>query len=69
MTVLVNYSKMSVYPVRGVHPPEVMMHFPPCFIFLPVSEKFSHSLENVPNFTFSRKLFRFSSAKISCELF
>ena len=32
-------------------------------------EKFSDSVENVPNFTFSRKISRFSSAKISDDLF
>src|SRR6218665_1964426 len=32
-------------------------------------EKFSESVENVPNFTFSRKISRFSSAKISDDLF
>src|SRR6218665_3937734 len=51
---------------RGVHPPpEAMMHFSPVSDFPPVSEKCSHSVENFSNVTFSRKKFRFSSAKIS----
>jgi len=42
---------------------------PPVSDFLPISEKFSDSIENFPNVTFSRKFFRFSSAKISDDLF
>src|SRR6218665_310534 len=34
-------SGSSTIATRGVHPPETMMHFPPCFRFPPVSEKFS----------------------------
>jgi len=41
----------------------------PLFQIPSVSEKFSHSVENFPNFTFSRKIFRFSSTKISDDLF
>ena len=44
------------------------MHFPFCFRFSPIFEKFSDSVENFQNFTFSRKRFRFSSAKISYDL-
>ena len=54
---------------RGVHPPEAIIHFPPCFRFPPIFDKFSDSEENFQNFTFSRKFFRFSSAKISDDLF
>src|SRR6218665_1135903 len=43
-----------------------MMHFPPVSDFPPTFEKFSDSVEN---FTFSRKISRFSSAKISDDLF
>src|SRR6218665_2487719 len=50
---------------RGVHPPEAMMHFPTCFRFPPIFEKFSDSVENFQNFTFSRKI----SAKISDDHF
>ena len=46
-----------------------MMHFPPFFRFPPIFEKFSDSVENFQNFTFSRKNFRFSSAKISYDVF
>src|SRR6218665_220174 len=46
-----------------------MMHFPPCFRFFPIFEKFSESVENFPSFTFSRKICPFSSAKISDDLF
>jgi len=30
-----------VTSVRGVHPPEAMMHLPPCFRFPPIFETFS----------------------------
>jgi len=44
--------------------------FSPCFGFFPRFPKhFSDSVENFPNFTFSRKISRFSSAKISDDLF
>src|SRR6218665_3546872 len=62
-----NYVVLPVY--RGVHPPETMIHFPPCFRFPPIFEKISDSVENFPNFTFSRTIFPFSSAKISHDLF
>ena len=48
--------------------PEATMHFP-LFLIPPISENLSDSVENYPNFTFSRKIFRFSSAKISDDLF
>ena len=54
---------------RGVHPPEVIMHFPPVSDFPLFSKKNSDSVENFQNFTFSRKISRFSSAKISDDLF
>jgi len=37
--------------------------------FPPIFDKFSDSVENFQTFTFSRKMFRFSSAKISDDLF
>src|SRR6218665_2104923 len=46
-----------------------MMHFSPCFRFPPIFDKFSDSVENFQNVTFSRQNFRFSSAKISDDLF
>src|SRR6218665_645890 len=46
-----------------------MMHFPHCFRFPPIFQKFSEAVENFLNLTFSRKNSRFSSAKISDELF
>ena len=48
---------------RGVHRPEAMMHFPPFSDFPPIL------VDNFQKFTFSRKSFRFSSAKISDDLF
>src|SRR6218665_929064 len=54
---------------RGVHPPEAMMHFPTLFQIPPIFEKFSDSVENFRNFTFSRKISPFSSAKISDDHF
>src|SRR6218665_1911025 len=53
----------------GVHPPEAMMHFPLCFRFPPTLEQFSFSVENFQNFTFSRKISRLSSVKISDDFF
>ena len=44
------------------------MHFAPVSDFPLFSKQFSDSAENVHNFTFSRKFFRFSSAKISDDL-
>ena len=49
-------------------PSEAMMHFPPVSDS-PIFEKFSDSVENFLNFTFSRKISRFSSAKISEDFF
>src|SRR6218665_727757 len=40
-----------------------------CFRFPPILDKFSDSVENFQNVAFSRKEFRFSSAKISDDLF
>ena len=54
---------------RGVHPPEVKMHFPLVSKFPLFPKNFSDSVENFPDFTFSDKIFRFSSAKISDDLF
>jgi len=45
------------------------MHFPLFQIFQPIFGKFSDSVENLTNFTFSRQISRFSSAKISYDLF
>jgi len=44
------------------------MHSPSVSDFPSVSEKISDSVENFRNFTFSRKFFRFSSAKISDDV-
>src|SRR6218665_1105639 len=46
-----------------------MMHFPPVSDFPSVFEKNSDSAENFHNFTFSRKMSRFSYAKISDDLY
>src|SRR6218665_547168 len=46
-----------------------MMHFPPVSDLPLFSTKFSDSVENFQNFTFSRNIFRFSYAKISNDLF
>jgi len=55
--------------IRGVPPPDAMMHFPHCFRFLPLfQKKICDSVQNVPDFSFFRKKFRFSSAKISDDL-
>src|SRR6218665_2006993 len=48
--------ELKVRLISGVHPPEAMMHFPPCFRFSPIFEKFSESVENFQNFTFSSKI-------------
>ena len=49
-------------------PPEAMVHFP-LFQIPPIFEKFSDSVENFQNFSFSREISRISSAKISDDLF
>ena len=65
-----NYqSKLLLYMCRGVHPSEAMMHICLCLRFPPIFDKFSDSVENFRNVTFSRKYFRFSSGKISDDLF
>src|SRR6218665_1621006 len=43
-----------------------MMHFPPSFQIFPL---FSKNFQTLENFTYSRKFSRFSSAKISDDLF
>jgi len=58
----------SDYIARGVHPSEAMMHFPPVSDSPPYFRKILR-LENFQNFTFSRQNFRFSSSKISDDLF
>jgi|SRR6218665_3012676 len=50
-------------------PPRGHDAFPPVSDFPSVFEKFSDSMEKFQNFTFFRKISRFSSAKISVELF
>src|SRR6218665_2427383 len=47
-----------------------MMHYP-SFRFAPIFERFSNSMENLnfKHFTFSQNILRFSSAKISDDLF
>src|SRR6218665_3394382 len=50
-------------------PPRGNDAFPPCFTFPRFPKKISDSAENFPDLTFSQKLFRFSSAKISDDLF
>ena len=59
----------SRYTGRGVHSPWDHDAFPPCFRFPPIFEKLLDSVENFPNCTFSRQIFRFSSAKISDDFF
>jgi len=49
-------------------PLEAMMYLPPVSDFPPLSRNFQ-TLENLENFTFSRQISRFSSAKISYDLF
>src|SRR6218665_3602917 len=62
-------------PFHNYNPPEAsipsegMMHFPPCFRFPPIFEKNLNFVENVRNVNFSRKISRFSSAKISDDPF
>ena len=46
-----------------------MIHFPLFQISPPIFDKFSDSVENFQNVTFSRKNFQFSSAKIYYDLF
>src|SRR6218665_1006274 len=50
---------------RRPSPSEAMMHFPPILDIPHIFKKFSDSVENFQNFTFSRKISRFSPAKIS----
>jgi len=50
-------------------PSETMMHFPPVSDFPPIFDKFSDFEKIFYNFTFSRKISSFSSAKISDDLF
>ena len=52
----------------SIHP-EAMMHFSPVFRFPLFTKNFSDSVENFPNFTFSNKIYRFSSARISDDFF
>ena len=52
----------------GVHPPEAMIHFP-LFQISPIFSTNFQTVENLKNVTFSRQIFRFSSAKISDDLF
>src|SRR6218665_2735524 len=60
----------SVLTIRGIHDPtEAMMHFPLFQISPLFAKKFRHSVENFPDFTFSRTFFRFSSAEISDDFF
>src|SRR6218665_4219050 len=54
---------------RGVHPPEVMMHFPLFQISPPISEKFSDAKGNFSNFTFSQKIFDFHPQKFLMTVF
>jgi len=54
--------------VRGVHPPWGHDVFP-LFQIPPIFETFSESVQNFPNFTSSRKIVPFSSAKISDDFF
>src|SRR6218665_397736 len=49
-------------------PPEAMMHFPLFPISSLFPKKISDFLENFPNVTFSDKISRFSSVKISDDL-
>ena len=42
--------------------------FPPLFQIPPIFQKFSGSVENLQNCTFSQKMFPFSSAKIYDDL-
>src|SRR6218665_2621504 len=52
--------------MQGRPSPEATMHFlPPVSDFPLFPKKISDSVKNFPNFTFSRKISRFSSAKIS----
>jgi len=55
---------------RGVHPPEVMMHFPTVSDFLSISENFSDSMENFSNLTlFRKKCFGFHPPKYLMTIF
>ena len=60
----------GVVVCRDVHPPLRPWCIFPLFQISPLfSKKFSDSVENFKNFTFSRKSSRFSSAKISDDFF
>ena len=58
------HDKEEVPQDRGVHPSEGMMHFPPVSYFPLFPNKFSDSVKNLPNFTFSDQIFPFSFTKI-----
>jgi len=62
--------KAKSYNGRGVHTPWGNDPFSSCFRILPLfPKKFSDSMENFPNFSFSQEIFRFLSAKISYDVF
>jgi len=67
------YKSSSLYPAslwsEASIPPETMMHFPPCFRFPPYFRKILRLRGKFPKFYLFREIFRFSSAKISDELF
>src|SRR6218665_1396480 len=50
-------------------PSEAMMHFPPVSDFPPIFEKFSESVENFQNFTFSEKFLDFHPPKFLMTFF
>src|SRR6218665_3937451 len=65
----VHQEKNSTQSAASI-PSEAMIHFPLFQIFPPsISENLLDSVENFPNFTFSQRIFRFSTAKIYDDLF
>jgi len=54
---------------RGIHPSEALMHYLRVSNFPLFPRKFSDSVENFFNFTFSQDIFLFSSDKISYDFF
>src|SRR6218665_1654413 len=71
-----NYEKEKLLGVQIVtssqgrpSPPETMMHFPPCLRFPPCFQKILRFFGKFQKLYLSRKNFRFSSAKISDDLF
>jgi len=61
--------RQSAFVFRAVHPSEAMMHFLPVSDFPLFPKKNSDSVENFPNFTFSKEIFDFHPPKFRMTFF